>query len=291
MSNRYSSNKKPHLIYLPFVLLFIGIYVIYLISVTPSASEMIPIIPGPAITDAIILLILLPIVGYILLIFTPYIAMGYYKIYRRIFGKSRLYFLDMKVQLGRLTIKDVAKRSLTPGLLICAFSQAIVDSTGIDMWVVESNPTSLLLALFNAAFFAYLLVIILISPLWLLYDAGVVSRTNPEKILQRRIPETVETIHKFYISKYRGFGGIAFLVSFISLIVQTILRTVSPLVLFFVILVPFLGIALIIPVQALYERYLPTMTKNIHMSTMLHKSELSLIKSEDCPVCSQINKK
>jgi hypothetical protein len=291
MSNRYSSDKKPHLIYFPFVLLFIGIYVIYLISVTPSASEMIPIIPGPAITDAIILLILLPIVGYILLIFTPYIAMGYYNIYRRIFGKSRLYFLDMKVQLGRLTIKDVAKRSLTPGLLICAFSQAIVDSTGIDMWVVESNPTSLLLALFNAAFFAYLLVIILIAPLWLLYDAGVVSRTNPEKILQRRIPETVETIHKFYISKYRGFGGIAFLVSFISLIVQTILRTVSPLVLFFVILVPFLGIALIIPVQALYERYLPTMTKKIHMSTMLHKSELTLIKSEDCPACSQITKK
>jgi len=149
----------------------------------------------------------------------------------------------------------------------------------------------LLLALFNAAFFAYLLVVILIAPLWLLYDAGVVSRTNPEKSLKRRIPETVETVHKFYISKYRGFGCIAFLVSFISLIVQTILRTVSPLVLFFVILVPFLGIALIIPVQAIYERYLPTMTKNIHMSTMLHKSELSLIKAEDCPACSQITKK
>ncbi|MFX1258239.1 MAG: hypothetical protein ACFFAN_10290, partial [Promethearchaeota archaeon] len=97
--SRYISGTKSHIIYLPIIILIFSIYAFYLISVTRSTIELIPIIPGSALTDAIILFILFPLGGYFLILISPSIAMGYYKIYRLIFGKSKLYYLDMRVQL------------------------------------------------------------------------------------------------------------------------------------------------------------------------------------------------
>ncbi len=285
--NRYASGIKSHIIFLPFIILIFATYAIYLVIVTPSTTELIPIIPGSVIIDVIILLILMPIIGYLLIWFSPTIAMVYFKIYRRIFGKSRLLYLDMKAQLGKWTISDVSKRAITPGLLICVLSQVIVNSTGANMWAIGGVPNNMILALFNAAFIAFPIVILLLVPLWLLYDSGVMSKTDPEKALKRRSPETVETVHKFYISKFKGFGIISFLANLISLIIQTIFLSLTPLIILFVVLVPFLGIALIIPAQIIHEKQLPLMTKKIHESTMLHKSKLSLITTDECPACSR----
>lgn len=226
-------------------------------------------------------------ISYFLIIFAPVGAMIYYKLYQLIFKKSKTYFLDMRVQLGSWTPKDIAKRALTPGLILCAFAQGIVNAIGISSWVPEQFENDLILALYNTAFVALPIVILLLAPLWLLYDAGVMSKTTTLKTLQKRTPETVETVDHFFINKFKGFGGIAFLSNFFIMIIQIILDTISPLVMVFVLILPFLDVALVIPALALYEKVLPFLTNHLHHSTKLHMSKISLVKVDQCPACNK----
>lgn len=291
MAPRYAIGVRSFVLFLPLIIIIFSVYIIYFISIIPVSADMIPILPGPAIIDAISIFILLPLGSFFLIFLAPKIAMVYYKIYRRIFGKSKLYYLDMKVQLGKLSTGIIFKRALIPGLLIYAFSQIIVESTGLKLWTVGEGTNYLMLALFTGAFLVFPIVILLIVPLWLLYDSGVMSKTNPEKTLQKRSPETVETIFQFYINKIKGFGGIAFLINSISMVIMMIFLALSPIIILFVFFLPFLGVALIIPIQAAYEEILPMMTRKIHGATKLHKSELTLIKADKCPACYSISNK
>jgi len=61
---------------------------------------------------------------------------------------------------------------------------------------------------------------------------------------------------------------------------MTFFLGLSPIVILFVLFLCFLGVTLIIPIQSAYEKVLPIMTRLIHKSTKLHKSELILIKAD-----------
>ena len=100
------------------------------------------------------------------------------------------------------------------------------------------------------------------------------------------MPETVEPVSRIYIGLFKGFAGLAFITSLISMIIQVILQTISMLLMVFVLLLPLMGIALIIPVQAVYEKLLPRMTRFIHKKSGLHKAELTLLSVEECPACN-----
>ncbi|MFX1339094.1 MAG: hypothetical protein ACFFDK_10840 [Promethearchaeota archaeon] len=288
---RYITGTKSHIKILPVIVLIFIIYGVYISTILFSTEELVPLIYGSAITDIIILFLLIPTCCFLLILFTPYIALIYYKIYIKIFGDSKLYFLDMRVQLGEWKVSNITKRAILPGLMICALSQVIVTAFGIIMWVPEDMANNIGLALFNAAFIVYPIIIILLVPLWLLFDSGVMSKTKPEVIYKKRTPETIEPIQQFFITKYRGFGGITFLLSFFSVIIQMILQTISPLMILFIIFLPFLGLALFIPAQIVYEKVLPFMTRKIHKLTKLHDSELSIITVEQCPACNPKFKK
>ncbi|MHA1148678.1 MAG: hypothetical protein ACTSR8_10580 [Promethearchaeota archaeon] len=249
--------------------------------IATTTSDLVPIIPGNNLMDIIVLLIIIPIIGIVLIICSPILALGYYKLYLKIYGDFKLYFLDMRVQLGNWTPTDIARRSATPGLMICAFAQLFVNATSIKSWVPASFSDSLIFALYNAAFFTFPIVILLLTPLWLLYDSGVMSKTAPETIRKFRSPEIVETMDKFFLSKFKGFAGIAFITNFIVMIFQIILQTISIVMMVFIMLLPLLGISLLIPAQTLYEKLLPRLTRKVHMMTNLHKSELTILAKED----------
>ncbi len=291
MPSRYKSGIKSHIKILPFILIIYIIYGIYLSTTLTSTEELVPLIIGNAFTDMLILYFLIPLSCFLLIIISPFIALIYYKIYIRIFRDSKLYFLDMRVQLGEWSTGNVVKRAILPGLMICALSQIFVNAFGILLWVPGDLRNNLGLALFNAAFIVFPLVIVLLVPLWLLFDAGVMSKTKPEVIYQKRTPETIEPVEQFFLTRYRGFGGLAFLLSFFSMIIQIGLQAISPLTILFMIFVPFLGIALFIPAQVMYEKILPFMTRMIHKSTKLHDSELSIVTAEQCPACNPRYKK
>lgn len=80
-ANRYNTAVKSYLFNLPFAILIIVIYSIYLIVVISYSNELISFIPGSTITDIVVLLIIFPLIGFILIIFTPITAIGYYNIY------------------------------------------------------------------------------------------------------------------------------------------------------------------------------------------------------------------
>ena len=87
---RYDSGLKSHRIYLPFVILILVIYMIYLIIVTPSNTDLIPILTGSMIQDFFVILLLIPIIGLLLVFLAPLIAMVYFKLYKIIFRYKRL---------------------------------------------------------------------------------------------------------------------------------------------------------------------------------------------------------
>lgn len=283
---RYKTGTNSNMIYFPFVLIIIILYIIYLIIVTPSNMDLIPILNGPGLQDFLVLLIFIPLLSILLLFFIPFFSLGFYKLYTLIFRNSREYYLDMNIQLDKWTSRDTIKRAFHPGLMICALAQFIVTATGTGIWFIGVSDIAIIFAMFNASFIIFPMVLILYMPLWLLFDSGVMSRTNPDYLGKKRTPETVETIEKYFSSKWKGFGGLAFVINFISMIVQAALLTISPLVSIFLFLVPFIGISLLIPVQTLYEKLLPYLTKQVHKYSNLHSSRLSLVSVDDCPACN-----
>jgi len=284
--NRYKTGTKSNMIYLPFMGIIVILYIIYLIIATPSNTDLVPILVGPGFQDFLVLLVIIPIISFILLPFIPFISIGFYKLYTLVFRNSREYYLDMNIQLDNWTSRDTLKRVFHPGLMICALAQFIVAATGISVWFIGVSDIALIFAMFNASFLIFPIVIMLYVPLWLLFDSGVMSKTNPDYLGKKRTPETVETIEKYFSSKWKGFGGIAFAINFISMVIQAILRTVSPLVAIFLLFVPFIGISLLIPVQTIYEKILPFLTKQVHKYSKLHSSRLTLVSVEECPACN-----
>ena len=284
--HRYETGTKSNVIYLPFIGILIILYIIYLIIAAPSNTDLIPILAGSGVQDFLVLLILIPLISFILLLFIPFMSIGFYRLYRLIFRNSREYYLDMNIQLDKWTSRDTIKRAFHPGLMICALAQFIVTATGISLWFIGVNDIALIFAMFNASFIVFPIVIMLYVPLWLLFDSGVMSKTNPDYLGKKRAPETVETIEKYFSSKWKGFGGLAFIINFISMILQAILLTVSPLVAIFLLFVPFIGISLLIPAQTIYEKILPFLTKQVHKYTKLHTSRLTLTSIDECPACN-----
>ncbi|MBY9007906.1 MAG: hypothetical protein KGD63_14285 [Candidatus Lokiarchaeota archaeon] len=286
---RYNTATKSYIINLPFAFLIISTYIIYIIVVLTNSNELIPFIPGSSLSDIIVLFVLFPLIGFSLLFFTPIVALGYYKIYKRIFRNKKDFYLDMRVQMGKFTLKDILKRIYLPGLLICAVSQIVViNLTSISAWVPGDFPEDLknILALYNGAFFSYFIIILLLVPIWLLYDSGVMSKTIPDRVLTYRIPEIVEPISRVYFNIFKGFSSIAFIINILTIIIDVIAQQTKIYVVLFILLLPFLGIALIIPFLVLYERILPFLIKFIHKRSRLHKAELTLVSGEDCIACN-----
>ena len=81
MPSRYISGTKSHINILPFIVIIYIIYGVYLSTVLSSIDELVTLIYGNAITDMIIIYLLIPICCFLLIIFTPSIALIYYKIY------------------------------------------------------------------------------------------------------------------------------------------------------------------------------------------------------------------
>ncbi|MFX0062562.1 MAG: hypothetical protein ACFFC7_10330 [Candidatus Hermodarchaeota archaeon] len=285
---RYEKNLRQYILFAPFVVLVLGIHAIFLILTSLRADDLIPVVPGATITDLLIIFIILPMLSYLAIALTPVLAMLYLYLYKLIFRSNKVLFLDLKAHLGKWSVGDVVKRAIVPGLLACSLAQVIVNTTGTALWVTNQDTALMVIALFNAGFVSFPLVVILLMPLWLLFDAGVMSQTNPDLLEQKRLPRTVEVASGFFYGLFRGFSGVAIVLNFISIVFQALLQIISPLMILFVLSVPFLGIALIIPGQAIYEQFLLQMIKMTHQKTGLHgvppPSDSEPV--EECPACS-----
>ena len=98
---RYEKNLRQYILFAPFVVLVLGIHAIFLLLTSLRADDLIPVVPGAAITDLRIIFAFLPVLGYLAIALTPILARLYLYLYKLIFRNNKVLFLDLQAHLGK----------------------------------------------------------------------------------------------------------------------------------------------------------------------------------------------
>ncbi|MFX0012841.1 MAG: hypothetical protein ACFE9R_21195, partial [Candidatus Hermodarchaeota archaeon] len=263
------------------ILLFLSIYILHLVSINigqdPIPKEYIfifvPIIPGPMLTDVIILY-LFPF-GIFLLIYliAPYLIELLFRISRFSFAFRK------KPDYGFLNLGNdfQPSRVFYRVFLVTLFAfgtSAVIVNLGLKTLFravppgLGDIPDALITAeaIFFATFFLTSLSLLLFLPIWLLEDSGLVAYRHYPK--QRRTP-IIEGVHKFYLNAlevYTGFSTILVLIQVIGSVFPVInpgdAAILTPIIL---ILLPLILTGLLAAPLYCYERWLPKIKNKIHL--------------------------
>ncbi len=204
------------------IILFVFIYVLHLISISTRSNLIppeyiyifIPLIPGPMLTD-VILLYLFPVVIYLLIdLISPILVQFLYKINKLTFvmRKSPNYgFLKVgdKIEPSRIFFRAFLVNLFAFGTSAVLFQlgagdffRASVGGGGIPEGLYTAE------AIFFGTFFLASLSMLVFLPAWLIEDSGLVSYKHfPD---QRKTP-IIEGVHRWYINVlgvYTGFSTI-----------------------------------------------------------------------------------
>ena len=218
------------------ILLFVFIYVLHLISmITPSnliPSEyiyaFIPFIPGPMLTD-LILLYLFPVVIYFLIdLISPTVVQFLYKINKLsfVFRKAPYYgFINVgdKFKPSRIFFRAFLVNLFAFGTSALLFQLGygyLFRATGM-MGGGGGIPDGLFAAeaIFFGTFFLASLSMLVFLPSWFLEDSGLVSyRHFPD---QRRTP-IIEGVHQWYINVLSAYTGISTILTLFQVITEAI---------------------------------------------------------------------
>lgn len=263
------------------ILLFLSIYILHLVSINLELNLIpneyififVPIIPGPMLTDVIILY-LLPFGIYLLIyLIAPYLIELLFRISRFSFSFRK------KPDYGLLNLgKDFKpSRVFYRVFLVTLFAfgtSAVIVNLGVETLFravppgLEDIPDALITAeaIFFATFFLTSLSLLLFLPIWLLEDCGLVAyRHFPE---QRKTP-IIEGVHKFYLNALEVYTGFSTMLVLIQVIgnVFPVLTPGDPAILtpIIVILLPIILTGLLAIPLYCYERWLPKVKSKIHL--------------------------
>ena len=274
--------KKNLTIVLCFALsvgVFIFIYIlgeiqIGLVQLIPIeyVSHFVGIIPGPLITD-VLLLFLIPIGFYVLYYFiSPYFVVFYVKVHKFLYwllrrpSKYGIFKLGQKVKAGRIFYC-----TLIVGLFAFSIAFLLVEVVDpsifrINMLPIDSDLYILNLAeaVFLGSFAVCSVLIIIFFPIWQLEDSGLVSY---RVFHEERMPADIQGVHSVFhhlLLGYAGLSTIFTIVIFVSDIVNKVpelgVAILTPIIL---ILSPFIVTGLLaIPIY-LYERYFPKTNERV----------------------------
>lgn len=281
------------------ILLFVSMYILHIVSINTGQDLIpkeyififVPIIPGPMITDVIILYLLPFAIGLFVYLVAPYIIDMLYKL-------NKLSFIfRKKPDYGLLNLGENFK----PGRVFYRVFMVTLFSFGTSAVIVQLgagdlfraipqggmiNPPEALLkaeAIFFATFFLTSLSLLLFLPLWLLEDSGLVAyRHFPD---QRKTP-IIEGVHKFYLNTlevYTGFSTILVLFQVIGEVFPVLApgdaAILTPII---VILLPLILTGLLAAPLYLYERWLPKTKAKIHSRLAKYKlPHFSIPKFDD----------
>ncbi len=216
-----------------FGVLFVISLIRYLNSSTGTSQaflfDLIVILPGPIWTD-IILIFILPIIFYLLLKYIlPYSTLFYVKIHKMIYIFREKPEYGITIQDNNLYISKIMYRLLIASFLTIALSSIIVQTSTIQLFrTVNDNISNLspslrdLLSIdasYIASLFIVPLVIIILIPLWMLEDSGLLAyRKFSDK---RKNPEIIGVFKQF--KGFIGyFVGILTLVGYVIIVIKII---------------------------------------------------------------------
>ena len=232
-------------------------------------QELIPLIPGGFMTDLIILFTAIPlliiIIGFLI---CPLITILYYGVHRlyRLFSKEHEYKL-IKMR-ENIVFKRLFYRLIFPAFF--SISLAMMFNSTIDTSIFLAIPKLLLLQVYMASFIFAIPAFLLLAPLWILDDSGIITHLK-EDLGYRRPPET-ESISRTFNNAYKGYVGISFVFSFILLIWTTtffILRGDTDPRIEITLIITFVGFpfalsAMFAPFCILYEIWLKKLVSFMH---------------------------
>jgi hypothetical protein len=178
----------------------------------------------------------------------------------------------LKINEKKLNFKGIFFRALILGFF--ALSIGIVMIQFIDEnFIIIKNPVLLGLLLISTFFILPFLMIIL-SPIWLLKDIGIMCGRIKKRLKedQRQLPD-IEGVYRIYNSYIMGYSGITSIVSIILIIYNTIISRMGSTELIFLpfgIIAPFYSVAISILPILFYEWRLPKFREKL-ISKLLTK--------------------
>lgn len=215
------------------ILLFILIFVLHLISLTLGTDlipkeyiyAFIPLIPGPMLTD-VILLYIFPIAIYYLV---NLIAPGLVKV---IYNINRITFIFRKIpDYGFLNVgaKFKGSRLFFRAFLVNLFAfgtSALLFQFGLGKFFRATSPGGSVPAglfaaeaIFFGTFFLASISMLLFLPSWYMEDSGLVAyRHSPEL---RKTP-IIEGVHKWYINLLEVYTGFSTVVTLYQVIANAL---------------------------------------------------------------------
>jgi len=223
-------------------------------------SQFVVIIPGPLITD-ILLLYAIPILFFCLFYYiAPYLIILYIKLHQFCYwlirrpSKYGIFKMGTTVKSGRLFF-----RALIVSLFSFSISVLVVQLGGGDLFRAKYNPFSIFSqaeAVFLGTFALCAFMIILFFPIWLLEDSGLVSY---RVFYDERMPANIQGVHSIYSNVLLGYAGLSTILALFNYIIKTLqkVRLDDPAILTPIILIilPFVVTGLLaIPIY-LYEYF------------------------------------
>jgi hypothetical protein len=184
-------------------------------------SEFILIIPGPMVTD-IIILYLLPVIFFgLFYVLAPYFVIFYIKIHQFFYwlirrpSKYGIAALGTKIKAGRLFY-----RSLIVSLFTFSMASVIVLLGYGNLFRPNFMPHNVLFeaeAILLGTFCLTSIILLVFFPIWLLEDSGIVSyRVYPEE----RMPIDIQGAHSIYLHVLLGYAGVSTLFTLINYIIK-----------------------------------------------------------------------
>ena len=192
-----------------------------LIPVFHGGAELIPIIPGNAVLDAIVSIIIPFFFMFIMLLVGPIMAPVLILLHKQIKLRKFEYFV-VKVE-KKLSGARILLRAIFPGLLAVNIAMYISFSSSLSSYIY-SDPNSVGATIEYAAIIVGVpIASLLVLPLWILQFSGLMCSKRVE-LYKRPVTPDIESVGQFYTKMLKGYVGISTVVSY-TLVLLEILRT------------------------------------------------------------------
>ena len=192
------------------ILTIIAIY-LALLPLYHGEPELIPMIPGNAVLDAIISVIIPFSFMFIMLIIGPIMAPFLIRVHKLMKLKKYDYFVvEIKKKLSG---SRILLRAIFPGLLAINVAMYISFSSSLSSYIF-SDPDNIGATIEYAAILIGVpIASLLVLPLWILQSSGLMCSKNIE-LYKRPVTPDIEGVGQFYIKMLKGYVGISTVASY-----------------------------------------------------------------------------
>lgn len=229
--------------------------------------DAIPLYPGNALSDIILVMVIPYLIVFVILFLGPFIVIFFIKIHKIMKLNKYDYFIVKNEK--NLPGLRIILRALFPGLLAVNIGIYVGLSSTLASWIV-TDPNNLFGAVeYGAVIFGMPIATILILPLWMLESSGLIGKKRVEQY-NRPVSPDIEGVGQFYLQMIKGYVGISTVVAYTTVIITVYEMGGADLYLLFV--DPLIVMFLLLPASLLVE--IRVMKTNSQLNRFYEKLQL-----------------